>query len=173
MTITRFFANSDQLAKMIALVINASRPAGMGRMHYRPSHIFEPKDVAEIDYKLGYPGLSYDYVEGRMVKMGILCVRAEGEETSKFDGVRFNRIKPPIIPNLYELNVDVPHIDYQSWAWKYPTIESLMIAAGFQRMDESTIRDCEDTLSLELKTEGFDGLKRPYNIEYYVYNETN
>lgn len=95
-------ATDEQLKKMAALAVNASRPMGMGFLHFQ-NREYKPE---EFDVS---KGLSLDYHQGRMVKLYV------------------NRA---VNSDIIKLPDNAPDIEYQSWASKYPTYRALADAAG-------------------------------------------
>ncbi len=115
-------ATDEQIKTMAALACNASRGFGMGMLHYDPKHEAKPSDIEirEDDHDpAGFPlrqnrrVINIDYWNGRMVKFW-------AQHRSTF------------AENVWEITPDVPRGDYQSWASKYPTMKSLVEAAGAQ-----------------------------------------
>lgn len=100
----KFKATAEQLKKLYCLLYNASAPVGMGLLHYRPEDMTE--DQIPIDLEKGF---YMDYVRGRMVKFMCRATNNPGEYTT-FD--------------------TIPRSDYQSWVRTYPTILSVLEAAG-------------------------------------------
>lgn len=99
----KFKATEDQVKIMAANAISASRPMGMGYLHYKPGEI-----AASAVHLTGF-GVEVDYYQGRMVKLYI--ARLE-------DGLwEFRGFK-------------APHPEYQSWCAKYPSYEELLGSAG-------------------------------------------
>lgn len=106
-----FKATDDQLAIVVANAVNASKPMGAGHFHYRPDHEFKPEDFIE-HIKTNTDWVSFDYVEGRMVKL---------------------RIWPDVDKKgYYSCSNDRPREDYQSWYWKYPTYKELLATADIK-----------------------------------------
>lgn len=89
-------ATDAQVKKMAVLAINASKPMGLGYLHYKPGDI--SPDVIEM----GGEELYIDYYEGRMVKF-------------------FGRKKEE---GKWEFRDDV-NPDYQSWCMKYNGYDAL------------------------------------------------
>ncbi len=98
----RFKATDDQIKQIAANAVNASRPMGMGFLHYQPEHEFKPED-----FTMDKGGLYLDYVQGRMVK---LYIHKDLDE--------------------WVINGE-PRSDYQSWCHKYPTYESLVNSINY------------------------------------------
>lgn len=61
-------ATDEQVKRMGVLAVMASRPMGMGFLHYKPD--LSAADVeAQLEVTTGFkPGLFIDYFQGRMVK---------------------------------------------------------------------------------------------------------
>lgn len=98
----RFKATNEQLRHLQATATNASKPVGMGYVHYKPEKVFTADDFHPDHAQ------STDYVQGRMVK----CY------ARKVDGQT----------DQYEL--DEPREDYQSWSVEYPTARALVEAGA-------------------------------------------
>lgn len=94
----KFTATDEQLRQLCANAVNASRPAGMGFLHYQ-SRAYTPDEFQINDRS---PIVSLDYVEGRMTKLHI-----SRDETGALE------LREPID-------------DLQSWAVKYPTALALL-----------------------------------------------
>lgn len=112
----KFKATTEQIKKVAALAVNASRGAGMGMLHFRPK-TYTPEEIdlqfTQFDFEKRVKGnrgqdVDLDYYEGRMVK---LHIRALGEDA-------------------WEVTDSPPRPDYQSWADTYPTYPALLRAAG-------------------------------------------
>ena len=101
---TRFKATKEELARVFATAVNASKSAGMGFIHYQ-SKDYAPEDFAGVQ--------SVDYFDGRMVKLYPRSVE---------DGVY--ELRDP----KYDAN-DMERT-YQSWGGTYPTALALIEAAG-------------------------------------------
>lgn len=99
-----FLATESQVFQIIANAVNASRPAGMGILHY------EAKEYPAETFKMTGGGLILDYFEGRMVKLAVRKVAHEEWEVFR--------------PR------DDPDPEYQSWASKYPTTKALIESGG-------------------------------------------
>lgn len=104
MSKTVFNASDDQLAKIMVNAINASLPAGMGFMHFRPGEI-SVEDFRKV--ATGSNFTSVDYFQGRMVKL-YAFKRPDG--SYQFRGT--------------------PDVEYQSWARKYSSYSELLDSAG-------------------------------------------
>ena len=91
----QFQATKLQVQQIAANAINASKPMGMGILHFQADANFTPEDIGDA--------MSFDYVQGRMVK---LYIRDLGGDK-------------------YEI-ADNPTPDYQSWCATYPTTEALI-----------------------------------------------
>ncbi len=55
-------------AEVLATLFNAAKPLGLGRLHYRPDHIMS---VQEAQAMLDSGQTFFDYVEGRLMKVGL------------------------------------------------------------------------------------------------------
>lgn len=93
-----------EVAKMAALAVRASKPMGMGFLHFRQSDDSIPHTEFLDTVKGGK--ISIDYHNGRMVKF---YARRIEENKWSFD----DTITP----------------DYQSWCITYPDCETLALAA--------------------------------------------
>lgn len=102
----RFFATKVQVAQIAANAVNASRPVGMGLLH------FEAREYKPEEFRFGEE-LAMDYVQGRQVK---LCVRK-------------------VVGDQWEIAGGGPSLDYQSWSTAYPTYEKLIESGGGRLMD--------------------------------------
>lgn len=89
----------DQMLQVAANAVNASVPVGMGFLQ----HENKEYTVEDMRSALHKGGVYLDYFHGRMVKMNI-----KKEESG------------------YILPDSVPTIDYQSWAYTYPTYLDLV-----------------------------------------------
>lgn len=98
----KFKASKEQLQQIIANVVNASKPMGMGFFHYKLDKIYKPQDFC-VDGKEIY----IDYFEGRCVKLMIK-----------------NNLSSYEIPNT---NINK---EYQSWGNIYPTYKYLIELVG-------------------------------------------
>jgi len=98
----RFKATEQQILQMAANAVNASKPMGMGFLHYQPNNQFKPED-----FIIKKNGLYLDYVQGRMVKLFIHKIE----------------------DNEWEV-IGEPRCDYQSWCSKYPAYEDLINSAN-------------------------------------------
>jgi hypothetical protein len=92
----KFKATNQQVKQIAANAINASKPMGMGFLHFQADNNFTADDIEDGE-------LYFDYVQGRMVKLRIRDL-GNGE---------------------YEI-ADNPTSDYQSWCSTYPTTEALV-----------------------------------------------
>jgi len=111
----RFKATEEQLTKIVLNAVNASAPVGLGRLQYTPGDL-TAKDLNIEFTKLSF--LSFDYVQGRMVKLHIKKVEHEWE--------------------LPDDDFFPPNPEYQSWAAIYPTYQALLRSAGVK---SDNIRD--------------------------------
>lgn len=94
----KFNATEAQARQVAANAVNASKPMGMGFLHFDSGSVF-----TELDIPVAGDGSIYlDYVQGRMVKLSI---------AKREDG--------------YEIR-DSISADYQSWICEYPTVEDLV-----------------------------------------------
>ena len=98
----KIIATDEQIKQMAANAINASRPMGMGFLHFNPDSVTTANDL-EAEHN----GLFVDYFEGRMVK--------------------FSAWKHK---DHWEVRDENPHPEYQSWCTKYPTWQSLAASVG-------------------------------------------
>lgn len=96
-------ATPEQVKVMEILAVLASRPMGMGILHYDSSLSYETLDLA---LPIPETRANLDYVQGRMVKFG---GRKVSDETWEFS--------------------DTVSIEYQSWCGKYPSYQALYDAA--------------------------------------------
>jgi hypothetical protein len=96
-------ATDDQVLEMGKLAVLASRPVGMGFLHYQSGLT---KEMVELEIQDGYnPGLFIDYYQGRMVK---------------FQGWKKGE--------RWEFH-DTIDREYQSWIAEYPSYQALFEAA--------------------------------------------
>lgn len=110
----RFKATDEQLATVMANAVNASRPLGMGFLHFDESKTYTPEDFMD-ELKTNTGWVSLDYVGGRMVKFRLI----------------------PEKDGYYEIaDSAVPQSDYQSWCHTYPTYKELISSAGIEVEDE-------------------------------------
>jgi hypothetical protein len=106
-----FKATDKQLMQLCANAVNASKPIGLGKLHYIKDHVFKPEDFKDDVMNLQdglVKRLELDYVEGRMVKLQIHYTRNKGEYMT--------------LNNVQE--------DFQSWYKTYPTALELLQGAG-------------------------------------------
>lgn len=102
-----FKASKKQLRQVAAAATNASRPVGMGFLHYDSDRVFTPDDFkGEIDKS----GLNLDYVQGRMVKIRFAAI--EGKR------------------HYYRTYTDETNPEYESWCATYATYTDLLKVAG-------------------------------------------
>lgn len=104
----KFFATEDDVYKICTNAINASKPVGLGKVHYKEKvYTFdEVKEKLTTNHTDNLKGawLYIDYFDGRMVK---LTVNRHYEDVGwSFSGSN-------------------PNPDYQSWADTYPTYHDL------------------------------------------------
>lgn len=106
----RFQATQEQLFQMIVNAINASVPVGMGFLHYEKKNytVAEFLQIAPVAVLT-----NVDYFRGRMVK---LWFKNLGE-------------------GVFQLPAENPDLEYQSWASRYPTYQSLLASAGLSPLD--------------------------------------
>lgn len=119
----KFNATNEQLVKVFENAINASTPRGLGNLHYQPKdYELSIDDIRKTEDDFGY--VSFDYFEGRMVKLSIKCNEVESE-----DEVRSYCI------------YGEPTEDYQSFLTKYPTYLDLLIESGVAAITLSLDKD--------------------------------
>lgn len=53
--------------KVLAALFNAAKPLGMGIMHFKPEHVMDEKEAAELLAERTY----FDYHEGRLMKVNL------------------------------------------------------------------------------------------------------
>jgi hypothetical protein len=104
----KFKATELDVYKVCTAAINASKPVGLGKIHYKEK-VYTVDEVIQkltTNHSDNLKGawLYIDYFEGRMVKLTI-DRHYRDRETWAFRGF--------------------PHPDYQSWAETYPTYEAL------------------------------------------------
>ena len=98
-----FKATNEQLCQIAANAVNASLPVGMGKFHYQPGKTFTPREMGDFEDECG---LSFDYVQGRIVKLSLYRVSGQ-------DGV-------------FEMRPAIPDPEYHSWVQVYPTSRGLL-----------------------------------------------
>ena len=103
----RILATDEQMKRMAANAINASRPAGMGYLHYKAESKFDSSAV-EILNGTTKPYLKVDYHEGRMVKF-----YADKLEEGVWE--------------VRDIDLDP---EYQSWYLEYPTWQAIVESVG-------------------------------------------
>lgn len=103
----RFKASLEQFGQIVYNAVMASKPAGLGHLHFRGDGGFTPKQFMNPE------GIDIDYIQGRMVKLQI--VKPKSGWKTEWVVLR---------PNTE------PDIAYQSWASKYPTFDALVASAG-------------------------------------------
>ena len=103
---TKFKATGEQLAQVMTNAVNASKPMGMGFLHFDPKEISVGEFMGKAD-----PSnfTSIDYWQGRMVK-----IHAHKEQDGSF------------------CFYGVPRSDYQSWSHKYSSYAELLASAGVE-----------------------------------------
>ena len=103
--IMNFTASNEQLNQILANVVNASRPFGMGYLHYQEKD-YTPDEMAKCRTSLGVENecLHLDYFAGRMVKL------------------HFEKIGD----NQWTVWPDAFHPEYNSFMHKYPTPSALI-----------------------------------------------
>lgn len=67
-------------AEVLAALFNAAKPLGLGRLHYRPDHIMSVQEAQEM---LDSGQTFFDYVEGRLMKVGL--------DKDELDTYQYNR----------------------------------------------------------------------------------
>jgi hypothetical protein len=109
----KFKATEEQIRKVAALAVNASKPMGMGMFHFKPK-TYTPEEIDLNFDQFGHTfgkkegSVNLDYYEGRMVK---LYIKGLGND-------------------MWECPSGPAARDYQSWASTYPNYEQLLTAAG-------------------------------------------
>jgi len=88
----------EQVIEMGKLAILASRPMGMGFLHYRSN-----LNKEDINLEIKFESLSIDYYQGRMVKFN---ARKMGE-------------------NSWDFHPEETQFDYQSWKVAYDSYQIL------------------------------------------------
>ncbi len=111
----RFLATDEQAQSLAARAVNASIGVGSGLQRYLAHEVVDTNDIKikiekPFSSSPGSKVIDIDYFNGRMVKLILLKV---SEGVWKFQG-----------------SCDSPNLDYQSWAAKYPTAQSLIEAEG-------------------------------------------
>jgi hypothetical protein len=101
--VIEFTAEEWQIRKLMAIAVNASKPMGMGYLHYQDREY-------DADAFRNEESTTLDYVDGRCVKLWI----------NKLDD------------NQYRIVGEAPQEDYQTWAATYPTYEALLASAGIE-----------------------------------------
>lgn len=105
-----FKATNKQIAAMCALATNASKPVGMGFLHYNPSTEWKPEDF--IAFVRGeHQWVNLDYIEGRCVKLTLWRGKKRNE---------------------WSYAAHEPNDNWQTWLDVYPTYPDLMKAAGIE-----------------------------------------
>ena len=134
-----FNANNQQLKELIVKTINASRPRGLGYLHYEERD-YRVSDITEEELKeymdtQSNVALHIDYFKGRAVKLMILYNPLyhimSAFRIGKYDGHSSmnafyrglfenpkSRFKYKMINNL--------NINYETWSSKYPSVEDLL-----------------------------------------------
>lgn len=102
-------ATDVQMKQMAANAINASRPVGMGFLHFNEKDNAKPEDI-----EISNDELFLDYIGGRMVKFNAWKVEGTEDQWEVRDGL---------------------HLDYQSWISTYPTWEVLAKSVGASVID--------------------------------------
>ncbi len=92
-----FQASEQQIKQIVKNAFKASTPMGLGFLHADPKHELQDDEIEIRNH------MSFDYVKGRMMKLGIFRVDE----------------------NNWEI-LDDPMPDYQSWCLVYPTTEDLV-----------------------------------------------
>ena len=98
--IIEFTGTVDQVKLVAANAINASKPVGLGYLHY------QPKEYTINDVSLAESGIYIDYHEGRMVKLNLHRVSDSEWRVSSY-------VDP----------------EYHSWASTYPSMQDLLQSA--------------------------------------------
>lgn len=107
-----FKATDDQVKEIGTLVCKASKPVGMGMLHYDPNHKF-PASLFD-DMVDNRNELSLDYMNGRMVKV---FLERQGD-------------------NWLINNSHLDH-EYQSWLCRYKSYEELIEKVGGKVIKEA------------------------------------
>jgi hypothetical protein len=97
-----FEATEEQVRRLFAVAVNASRSVGLGFLHY-DNREYIPEEFEEHDLARGL-----DYHAGRMVKLWVTRMG----------------------PGRWSLPDGLPRPDWQSWCGRYPTYPDLLRAAG-------------------------------------------
>lgn len=53
--------------KVLAALFNSAKPLGMGILHFKPEHVMDEKEAAEILESQTF----FDYLEGRVMKVNL------------------------------------------------------------------------------------------------------
>lgn len=53
--------------KVLAALFNAAKPLGMGILHFKPEHVMDEEEAAELLADRTY----FDYLEGRLMKVNL------------------------------------------------------------------------------------------------------
>ena len=105
-------ATDQQIRQIAANACAASKPMGMGYLHWKADQVFTA-DMIPINNINGRDEIYLDYIGGRMVKLLMFRV---GED-------------------IWEFRDGVPNPEYQSWCHKYPTyLDLAMSVAGVEAM---------------------------------------
>lgn len=110
MKMISFKATDKQIATMCALATNASKPVGMGIIHYNPDTAWTEDDFFKL-VRGERQWVNLDYIEGRCVKVSLW----RGEKR-----------------NEWKYAAHEPNANYQTWIDEYPTFPDLMKAAGIE-----------------------------------------
>lgn len=99
-----FTATEEQIYQIFTNAINASKPIGLGKIHYKDV-LYTVNEVRQwaTPNRVGFGAwFEVDYFEGRMVKLSVY--RKDDQWILRGE----------------------PKIDYQSWSRVYPTYEALV-----------------------------------------------
>lgn len=100
-----FKATENQIKQIAANAVMASKPVGLGFLHFDDEEKFSPENFL-FDPR---GGMHLDYVGGRMVKLNIW--REENGDWRMRDEISS---------------------EYESWIRKYPTVQDLVRSAGVE-----------------------------------------
>jgi hypothetical protein len=71
-------------AQVLAALYNASKPLGMGIIHFDPKDMTEEEAQKEIDIRLEFDSIYFDYLKGRVMKVDLTS-------DSEFDPYLYDR----------------------------------------------------------------------------------